>query len=151
VPLRISVTGGLTFAGLLAEVRDLTVEALTHQELPFEKLVEEFAAERTLAHAPLIQVQFVYGLLRPPRLDLPGIRDDVRVLLTDTAKLALSMFVDGGGGGDGQGGGDGGGAMFALEYSRDLFDATWAQRFLRCMVHLLRCAADAPDTAVADL
>ena len=50
VPLRMSLADDPTFAGLLSRVRDITVDALAHQQLPFEKLVEDFAPDRTLAH-----------------------------------------------------------------------------------------------------
>ena len=110
--------------------------------LPFEKLVEEFAPDRTLAHSPLIQVQFLYGSLTPPNLDLPGITSRCRALLTGTAKLDLTVYADCL---------DGQTTTLTLEYSTDLFDPPWADRFLRCMAHLLEHAADAPGTPVADL
>ena len=142
VPLRMSLAGDPTFAGLLGRVRDTTLDALPHQQVPFEKLVEEFAPDRTLAHWPLIQVQFVYGSLTPPDLDLPGITSRCRALLTGTAKLDLTVYADTR---------DGQTTTLAMEYSTDQFDPPWADRFLRCMAHLLEHAADAPGTAVADL
>jgi amino acid adenylation domain-containing protein len=142
VPLRISLAGDPTFAGLLDRVRDATLDAILHEQLPFGKLVEELAPDRTLAHSPLIQVQFLYGSLTPPVLDLPGITSRSRALLTGTAKLDLTMYVDTP---------DGQATTLVLEYSTDLFDPAWAGQFLRCMAHLLEHAADAPGTPVADL
>jgi amino acid adenylation domain-containing protein len=141
VPLHLSLADDPTFAGLLGRVRDATVDALSHQQLPFEKLVGEFAPDRTLAHAPLVQVQFLHGSLTPPVLDLPDITARSRALLTGTAKLDLTLYADAV---DGQ-------ATLTLEYSTDLFDPPWADQFLRCMAHLLEHAADAPGTVVADL
>ncbi len=164
--LRMSLAGDPTFAELLCRVRDTTVDGLAHEQLPFEKMVEEFAPDRTLAHNPLIQVQFGYGSLTPPTLDLPGITTRSHALLTSTAKLDLTVYADAqeGGdaheGGDGQEGGDaheGGDGQDSqatrlwMEYSTDLFDAAWANRFLGCMATLLEHAADAPGTPVADL
>ena len=94
VPLRISLAGDPAFAGLLGRVRDTTLDAMSHQQVPFEKLVEEFAPDRTLGHWPLIQVQFVYGSLTPPDLDLPGVTARGRELLTGTAKLDLTVYAD---------------------------------------------------------
>ncbi len=142
VPLRISLAGDPTFAELLAKVRDTTVDALTHQQLPFEKLVDEFAVDRTLAYSPLIQVQFVFGSLTPPALNLPGIAERSSALLTGTAKLDLTMYVDTH---------DGEATTFALEYSTDLFGPAWADRFLRCLAELVEHAAVNPDAVVADL
>ena len=142
VPLRISLAGDPTFLGLLDRVRDTTLDAMSHQQVPFEKLVDEFAPDRTLAHWPLVQVQFVYGSLTAPGPDLPGITSRAKAILTNTAKLDITMFADTV---------DSGATSLAMEYSTDLFDPPWADRFLRCMAHLLEHAANAPDTPVADL
>jgi amino acid adenylation domain-containing protein len=142
VALRISLAGDPTFTALLGRVRDTTLDALQYQELPFEKLVEDLAPDRTLAHAALTQVQFLYGSLTPPALDLPGITSRSKALLTGTAKLDLTMYADTP---------DGQATTLTLEYSTDLFGPAWAEQFLRCMAHLLEHAADAPGTPVADL
>jgi amino acid adenylation domain-containing protein len=142
VAMRMSLAGDPTFAGLLGQVRDTTLDALTHEELPFEKLVEDLAPDRTLSHAALIQVLFVYGSLTPPVLDLPGITSRSEALLTGTAKVDLTMYVDPA---------DDQSTNLTLEYSTDLFDHAWAERFLHCMATMLEHAADAPGTQVADL
>jgi hypothetical protein len=149
--LRMSLAGDPTFAELLGRVRDTTVDGLAHEQLPFEKLVEEFAPARTLAHPPLIQVQFGYGSLTPPALDLPGVTTRSLALLTSTAKLDLIAYADAQEDQEGQGRRDGQITRLSLEYSTDLFDAAWANRFLGCVATLLEHAADAPDTPVADL
>jgi Condensation domain/Phosphopantetheine attachment site len=145
VALRMALAGDSTFAQLLSRVRDTTVDGLAHEQLPFEKLVEDFAPDRTLAHAPLIQVQFAYGSLTPPTLDLPGITTSSQALFTSTAKLDLTMYADSQEGQDGQA------TRLSMEYSTDLFDAAWANRFLGRMATLLEHAAAAPGTPVADL
>jgi amino acid adenylation domain-containing protein len=142
VPLRVSLAGDPSFAGLLGQVRDVTLDAMLHQEVPFEKLVEEFAPGRTLAHWPLIQVQFFYGSLTPPNMDLPGITARGRELLTGSAKMDVTVYADCL---------DGETTTLAMEYSTDQFDHTWADRFLRCMATLLGHAIEAPGTPVADL
>ena len=142
VPLRMSLAGDPTFAGLLGRVRDTTLDAMLHQEVPFEKLVGEFAPDRTLGHLPLVQVGFEYGSHTPPDLDLPGITSRCRALLTGTAKLDVTVYADPR---------DGQTTALAMEYNTDQFDPPWADRFLRCMAHLLEHAANAPGTPVADL
>ncbi len=94
VVLRMSLTDDPTFRTLLARVRDTTVDGMSHQELPFEKLVEDVEPDRSLAHPPLTQVQFAYGSLTPPTLDLPGITARNRALFTGTAKLDITMYAD---------------------------------------------------------
>jgi amino acid adenylation domain-containing protein len=142
VPLRVSLAGGPSFAELLARVRDTTADALSHQELPFETLVEEFAPDRTLAHAPLLQVQFAYQSLTTPALTLDGVTARGRVMFTQSAKLDLTLYADSS---------EQESTTLALEYSTDLFDPAWADRFLGCVEHLLECAAAAPGTPVTDL
>jgi len=142
VPLRMSLAGDPTFAGLLGRVRDTTLDAMLHQQVPFEKLVEEFVPDRTLTHWPLVQVQFVYGSLIPPTLDLPGITSRSQALFTGTAKHEISVHADPR---------DGQATALAMEYNTDQFDPAWADRFLRCMATLLGHAADASGTPVADL
>ncbi len=143
VALRVGLADDPSFGELLARVRDTTVEALSHQELPFEKLVEEFAPERSLAHAPLTQVMFGYQSLTTPTLELPGIQAGFSwALFTGTAKLDLTLFADTS---------DGESTTLALEYSTDLFDAPWADRFLECTARVLEYAAAAPGTPVTAL
>jgi hypothetical protein len=143
--LRMSLAGDPTFTELLGRVRDTTADALAHQQLPFEKLVADLGPDRALAHTPLIQAQFDYGSLAPPTLDLPGITTRSLTPLTSTAKLDLSVYADAQDAQDAQV------TRLAMEYSADLFDAAWADRFLGCMATLLEHAADAPGTPVADL
>jgi acyl carrier protein len=140
--LRMSLADDTTFAELLRRAGDTTAGALANEQLPFEKLVADFAPDRTLAPSPLIQVQFVYGSLTPPALDLPGITARSPALVTSTAKLDLTVSADAP---------DAQVTRLSMEYSTDLFDAAWAQRFLSCMATLLAHAADAPGTPVADL
>jgi non-ribosomal peptide synthetase component F len=142
VALRLSLGGDPTFAGLLSRVKDATLDALTHQELPFEKLVEHLAPDRSLAHSPITQVLFRCGSLLVPPLDAPGISSHGEVLFTGTSKLEITMYADTW---------DDQSTTLTMEYSTDLFDPPWADRFLRCMATLLTHAANAPGTAVADL
>ncbi len=142
VLLRASLAGNPSFAQLLGRIRDTTADALSHQRLPFERLVNDLAPDRSLAHAPLAQVQFAYHPSAPPGLDLPGVISTCRMLFTETVKLDVDMYVESR---------PGQGTALVLDYSTDLFDPPWADQFLRCVAHLLKHAARAPDTPVADL
>ena len=142
VLLRTSLAGNPSFTELLGRIRDTTADALSHQRLPFEKLVDDLVLERSLAHSPLAQVQFAHRPFAPPGLDLPGVTSNCRMLSTETVKLDLDMYVDSPPGQD---------TALVLDYSTDLFDPPWAQQFLRCVAHLLKHAAQAPGTPVADL
>jgi len=140
--LRVSLAGNPSFTELLSRIRDTTADALAHQRLPFEKLVEGLAPDRSFAHAPLAQVQFAHRPSAPPGLDLPGVISSCRTLFTQTAKLDLDLCVDSQPGQD---------TTLFLDYSTDLFDPPWARQFLRCMAHLLEQAAKAPAAPVAQL
>ena len=140
--LRVSLADDPTFATLLGRARDTTLDALAHEQLPVEKLIEAVVPDHSMAHAPLFQIQYLYGSLTAAPPDLPGITATCQALLTGTAKLDLTLYADTA---------EDQVTTLKLEYSRDLFDEPWADRFLRCLATLLRHAADAPATPVADL
>jgi amino acid adenylation domain-containing protein len=72
--LRTTISSNLTFRQLLKSVRETTLEAFTHQEFPFEKLVQELKPERDLSYSPLFQVFFnMYVIKDTKELELSGI------------------------------------------------------------------------------
>ncbi|KAG0240651.1 hypothetical protein BGX31_001789 [Mortierella sp. GBA43] len=71
--LRVDLSGDLTVGQLLERVRDSAVGAQTHQDLPFEQVVDIVQPMRSLAHSPLFQVMFIWQSNETPTWHLPGI------------------------------------------------------------------------------
>lgn len=119
--LRADLSGDPTFGELLKKVRDVTLEAYVHQDVPFEKLVEELQPTRDLSRHPLFQVMFILQNAPLPTLQLEGLRLVPLDIENETSKfdLTLSVFE----GGDGS-------LRVNVEYNRDLFDGETIDRML---------------------
>lgn len=91
--LRTNIAGNPTFRELLHQVRKTTWEAYDHQDLPFEKLVEELQPERDLSYSPLFQVKFMLENAPKEDLNLPGLTLSSIRQENPTAKLDLSLDI----------------------------------------------------------
>ncbi|HEX2206430.1 MAG TPA: amino acid adenylation domain-containing protein [Longimicrobium sp.] len=140
--LRTDLSGDPDFRALLRRVREVSLGAYEHQEVPFEKLVEELQPARSLSHSPLVQVVFSLDTAGAP-LDgvLPGVRSEFVGAEVDTAKFDLLLdFVR-----------DESGLRGALRYSTDLFERETIQRMLRQLERVLRQVADDPGARISAL
>jgi amino acid adenylation domain-containing protein len=112
--LRAHFSSDLNFRELLAQVRETALGAYAHQDLPFEKLVEELDPQRDLSSTPLFQVMFVLQNAPRETLEIPGLKLSALPVDNELAKFDLTLsLVDRP---DGLAG--------AFEYNADLFDAT---------------------------
>jgi hypothetical protein len=91
--LRVRLSTGMTFRELLRQVRRTALEAYAHQDLPFEKLVEELQPERTLSHSPLFQVMFHLQNAVTESLSLSGLSMSQLEVELQTAKFDLSLSM----------------------------------------------------------
>ncbi|MBD2625734.1 non-ribosomal peptide synthetase [Trichormus variabilis] len=91
--LRTDISGYPTFRELLQRVRKVTLEAYNHQDLPFDKLVEELRPERHLSNTPLFQVLFVMDNVPTQNLQLPGLTLSPIEVETKTAKFDIALFI----------------------------------------------------------
>ncbi|HWI65532.1 MAG TPA: condensation domain-containing protein, partial [Symbiobacteriaceae bacterium] len=139
--MRTDLSGNPTVRQVLARVRDVTLGAYAHQDLPFEKLVEELQPQRDLGRNPLVQVMFF--LLNTPAVqpELPGLSMEVVRTEGATAKFDIDLFLEE----------DGGELQGHLEYNTDLFEAATVEQLISHFQTLLAAAVADPETKVADL
>ena len=134
VVLRIDLGGDPTVGELLGRVRDTVLDAHRYAEMPFERLVEDLAPQRSLAHTPLVQVMFVLQNAPQEKLTLPGLSVSSVPLGTGTSKFDLTLLMT-----ETQDGLD---AVF--EYSTDLFDTPTIERFAAHLITVLEAFAADP-------
>ena len=85
--------GNPTFADLLKQVKETTLGAHQHQDLPFEMLVEALQPERNMSHSPLFQAMFVMNNAKMEKLQLPGSELELVELENKTTKFDLILNV----------------------------------------------------------
>jgi non-ribosomal peptide synthetase component F len=91
--LRTDLSGDPTFTELLSRVREVTMGAYAHQDLPFEKLVEAVQPERALSRNPLVQVVFALQNAPIPSLELPGLKLDLWEFDFGTVRFDLEVLL----------------------------------------------------------
>src|SRR5262249_54260454 len=133
--LRMDLAGEPSFRHVLQRVREVTLNAFEHQELPFERLVEELRPQRDAAHTPLFQVMFILQNTPVPPLRSPDLALDLIPLHNGTAKFDLTLNLleapDG--------------ITGSFEYATDLFDEATVVRLAGHYQNLLREAVRDPD------
>ena len=133
--LRAQMESEESFLSLLRQIRSTTLDAYAHQDLPFEKLVQELQPERDMSRSPLFQVMLVLQNASRQAFELPGLTLSAFETKSRTAKFDLIMtLVEGTDGLVGE-----------LEYDTDLFDATTIKRMLEHFQTLLESIAAHPD------
>ncbi|MEV6424329.1 amino acid adenylation domain-containing protein, partial [Streptomyces sp. NPDC051662] len=144
--LRTDLSGDPTFAELLARIRETDLAAYAHQDVPFERLVEELNPERSPSRQPLFQVLLVLnhaerdGGVRP----LPGVTADAQRVDTGVARFDLLLSFTERRDQDGVPAG----MEAALEFSTDLFDRATADEMTGRLTRLMRTVAAGQDQSV---
>ena len=139
--LRTDLSGNPTVHELVRRVREVALGAYAHQELPFEKLVDELQVERSLSHTPLFQVVFALQNAGQDVLELPGLSLSAAGETSDVAKFDLMLSLS-----------ESDEAISgALQYNTDLFDATTIKRMLMHFQTLLESIITNPNQTVASL
>ena len=140
--LRIDLSGDPSFQELVRRVRETALGAYAHQDLPFERLVEEVAPERGLSHTPLFQVMFalqnadagagsaIAGLrLEPFGSEIRTVRFDLELDLTEVGEELVG----------------------SLRFRTDLFDAATMERFAAQYRTVLAAAVASPEERLSRL
>jgi amino acid adenylation domain-containing protein len=141
VVLRTDVSGDPCFQDFLRRVKDTALEAYAHQELPFERLVEELQPVRDLSHQPLVQVMFAVQNAPAGKLALPGLESSQLAGEHVTAKFDLSMHVSE----------TPSGVQGHVEYATSLFDQSTIERLVKHFETLLTGIVAHPSCCVSAL
>ncbi len=138
LPLRTDLSRNPSFRDLLGRVREVALGAYAHQEMPFDKLVQELQPERSLSHNPIVQALFVMQNLPPKERNLTGLKLSAFELPITRSKFDLAVFV-----------------VDRPEeltcywlYSTDLFDAATIHKMARHFETLLTNAVANPDNRI---
>jgi amino acid adenylation domain-containing protein len=139
--LRTRLNGDPTFIELLKRVRETMLKASAHQEIPFEKLVDELQPRRDLSYDALCQVIFSLHETSGAHLKIAGLETGVEPVHTGTARTDLNVWAVE----------ETAGLRVCAEYSQDLFDAGTVERLLGHFRTLLEAVSENPDRPISRL
>jgi acyl carrier protein len=140
LPLRVDVSGDPTFVELMGRVREVSLNAYAHQDVPFDKLVEELKPERNLSYSPLVQVLFVQQNTPRATATMPGIEMS-RFKMQMQSKFDMAVFTRE----------TGGEVASSWQYNPDLFDENTIARLASSYEALLQSAVSNPKARVSSL
>jgi len=130
----------MTFRDLMRQVRGFALDAYAHQDVPFEKLVEELVPQRSIDTTPLFQVMFTFQNIPKQIFQIAGL--DIREVPFETGISKFDLAVDAY---------EDEGLHFRFEYNSDLFERETIDRMMRHLESLVTAAIEQPDQALADL
>jgi amino acid adenylation domain-containing protein/non-ribosomal peptide synthase protein (TIGR01720 family) len=139
--LRTKLTAGMSVLELLRQVREVTLGAYAHQDVPFEKLVDEFQPERDMSRAPLFQVMFALQNAPMSNVDLPGLKLKSAAGDSGASKFDLSLYIEE----------SPRGLSGTWEYSTDIFGADTISRLSAHFATLLKAMVSDPQQRLAEL
>jgi len=139
--LRTDFSGNPSFREMLGRVRETALGAYAHQDVPFEKLVEEIEPKHDLSYSPLFQVGFLYEEAQSQPFVLSGVRASHFDIESASAKWDLSLALIE----------NRQGLLAQMEYNTDLFEFATIQRMLGHLEHLLETIVAHPDRKLSEL
>jgi len=141
LPLKADFSGNPPFAKLLRQIHENVWEAQHHQDLPFEKLVEELQPHRDPNRNPLFQAAFIFEVAAPLPPKIDGLKLELEQIRTPTVKFDLTLTlteIDGG-------------LQGLWEYAAGTFEPETISRWSKYLETLLNSAAETPDGEVGGL
>ncbi|HEY4573127.1 MAG TPA: condensation domain-containing protein, partial [Thermoanaerobaculia bacterium] len=132
-----------TFRELCAQIREVALDAFAHQDLPFERLVDELQPDRSLSHSPVFQVMFNLQNQPMARLDLPGLSFIPMPADRTQAQVDLTLAAGETYKGDR--------LVGFFEFNADLFDAATIERLSGHFNRLLASATAGPEQPLSAL
>jgi len=139
--LRTDLSGDPSFHTLLKLVREVSLEAYAHQDVPFEKVVEAVQPERSLSHHPLFQVMFMVQNAPTGDMTVPGLQLRSLPLGSPTTKFDLTLeFTE-----------TPTGLHGVMEYNTDLFERATIERLIQHFQHLLEGIVLNPEQHISAL
>ena len=139
--LRTDVSGGPGFREVVRRVKEVTLNAYEHQDVPFEKVVEALQPDRDLSRQPLFQVSFALQNAPQEELQLPGLRASAMNGSSVDAKFDLSIALQL----------TGEGLRGCIEYATDVFERGTIERVGKRLVRLLEGAVQQPEKSIEEL
>ncbi|MGB8191171.1 MAG: amino acid adenylation domain-containing protein [Chitinophagaceae bacterium] len=140
--LRSEVNGKMTYQELLQQIRQSTIEAYEHQDVPFEKVVEALGVERDLSRSPVFQVMFVLqNLPKNTALDLGNVSLSGEEAGSITSKFDLNLSISE----------STDGLYVSLTYCSDLFVQETIERMLMHYENLLQAVLSNKNTSLEQL
>ena len=139
--LRTDLSGDPSFRDATFRIRKNCLAAYSHEDLPFEVLVDALKPERSMAYSPVVQVVFSYQNTPREELHLTGVQSSPFAIESRTSMFDLTLLAwerpDG--------------VLLTLQYSTDLFDRATVQRMLRNFEVLLAGAMTNPEAPISQL
>ena len=139
--LRTDLSGNPSFREVLRRVREVALEAYSHQDAPFEQVVEAVQPPRDASRSPLFQVMFSLENTTMASLDLPGLRVQAVDIEDQVAKFDLSLSL--------QSGSDS--LSGVLEYNTDLFAEATIERMAQHFQIAIADIISNPEKRLADV
>ena len=133
--------GDPTFKQLLRRVREVSIEAFSHQEIPFERIVEELQPERDLSRSPLFQILFEFQNATEERQSLTGVSVSGIGVENATAKFDLTLSMAD----------TAEGIVAVMVYNTDLYEASSIERMLRHLERLIASGVAEPERRISEL